>query len=84
MGQLSNGDGAVAGCAGGIGKILAYLGCIDVEGCNELNIANVVVAKLCMHEAGNFFIDRGVAVVLHALDKGSGAIANANDGNLYL
>ena len=81
--ELSDGDGAVAGSAGGIRKILAHLGRIHIEGSNKLNIANMVVTELGVHEAGNFLLDRCVAVILHALDERSCTVANTNDGNLY-
>ena len=43
----------------------------------------MVGPKLGVHQARNIFLHCSVAVKLHALNEGRGAIADADDGDLY-
>jgi hypothetical protein len=60
-------------------EVFADLLLIDVEGGDELDVADVVAAQFDVHQAGNFVGRIGVFVVLDALDEGVGAVADADD-----
>ena len=62
-----------------LGEVLADLLGVDVEGGDELDVANVVAAEIDVHQAGDARIGIGVLVVLDALDEGVGAVADADD-----
>ena len=62
-----------------LGEVLADLLRVDVEGGDELDVADVVAAEVDVHQAGDFLGRVGVLVVLDALDEGVGAVADADD-----
>ena len=62
-----------------LGEVLADLLGVDVEGGDELDVADVVAAEVDVHQAGHFLGGVGVLVVLDALDEGVGAVADADD-----
>ena len=62
-----------------LGEVLADLLGVDVEGGDELDVADVVAAEVDVHQARNFLGGVGVLVVLDALDEGVGAVADADD-----
>ena len=64
-----------------LGKIFANLGLVDVEGGHELDVANVVPAEVDVHQPRHEVLRRCVFVVLHALDQGGRAVADADDGD---
>ena len=52
---------------------------VDVEGGDELDVADVVVAELDVHQTGDALVGLRVAVVVHALDERAGAVADTDD-----
>ncbi|GMA87098.1 hypothetical protein GCM10025868_23480 [Angustibacter aerolatus] len=74
-------DGVVLARQDRLGQVEADLLCVHVERGDELDVADVVVAELHVHQAGHGAVRVGVAVVLHALDERRGAVAGADDGN---
>ena len=62
-----------------LGEVFADLLGVDVEGGDELDVADVVAAEVDVHQARNFVGRVGVLVVLDALDEGVGAVADADD-----
>ena len=74
-------DGVVFAGQDGIGEIDADLLAVDVERGDELDVVDVVLAELHVHQAGNRGLGVGVPVVLDALDKRRGAVAHTNDCN---
>ena len=63
------------------GEVLADLVGVDVEGGDELDVADVVAAEVDVHEAGDELVVGGVAVVVDALHERRGAVADAHDGD---
>ena len=64
-------------------EVLADLLGVDVERRDELDVPDVVVAELHVHQAGHADRRIGVLVVLDALDQRRGAVADADDGDAY-
>ena len=62
-----------------LGEVLADLLGVDVEGGDELDVADVVAAEVDVHQARDLLGGIGVLVVLDALDEGVGAVADADD-----
>ena len=80
LGHVAELDGAVAAAPDGLGQVLAHLGLVDVEGTGELDVGDVVPAEVHVHEAGDELVRLGVAVELHPLDEGRGAVPDPDDG----
>nr|WP_239020623.1 hypothetical protein [Nakamurella antarctica] len=64
-----------------LGEVEADLLGVNVECGNELQIRDVVIAELDMHQAGDLGAGGGVAVVLDALDERGGAVSDADNGD---
>ena len=79
VGDIGELDRVVLARPDRLGEVFADLLLIDVEGGDELDVADVVAAQFDVHEAGNFLGRIGVLVVLDALDEGVGAVADADD-----
>ena len=62
-----------------LAEVEADLVGVDVEGGDELDVADVVAAELDVHEAGHAFGRVGVAVELDALHEAARAVADAGD-----
>src|SRR6476660_5491422 len=62
-----------------LGEVFADLLLVDVEGGDELDVADVVAAQFDVHQARNFLGRIGVLVVLDALDEGVGAVTDTDD-----
>ena len=77
-------DGVVLAGEDGLAEVEADLGGVDVEGGDELDVADVVATEADVHEAGDGVGRVGVAVVLDALDEGAGTVADACDGDTNL
>ena len=60
-------------------EVLADLLDVDVEGCDELDVADVVAAEVDVHEARDLVVGVGVLVVLDALDEAVCAVADTDD-----
>ena len=54
---------------------------VDVEGGDELDVADVVAAEVDVHQARDEVVVVGVAVVVDALHERRGAVADAHDGD---
>ena len=63
-----------------LGQVAADLLGVDVERGDELDVADVVVAELDVHQARDPRRRVGVLVVLNALDQRARAVADADDG----
>jgi hypothetical protein len=74
-------DGVVLARGDGLRQVEADLLGIDVEGCDEGQVGDVVVAELDVHQAGHASRRVGVPVVLDALDQRRRAVADADDGD---
>ena len=64
-----------------LGQVEADLLGVHVERGDELDVADVVVAELDVHEAGDEAGRVGVGVVVDALDERGGAVADSDDGD---
>ena len=53
----------------GFGKVLAHLRGVHVDADGKLDIADVVISQLRVHDAGNDFVLFGVFIELHPLDQ---------------
>jgi hypothetical protein len=62
-----------------LAEVLAHLLGVDVKGGGELDVADVVAAQIDMHESRDGLLGVSVAVVVHPLNKGAGAVADADD-----
>ena len=62
-----------------VGEVLADLVRRHVERGRELDVGDVVPAEVHVHQARDELVVRRVLVVLHALDEGVGAVADADD-----
>ena len=78
LGHLGELDRVVLPRPDRLGEVLADLLGVDVEGGDELDVADVVAAELDVHQARDFVRGVGVLVVLDALDEGVGAVADAD------
>lgn len=76
-------DGVVRLGEDGLGQVVADFADIDVEGSDELDVADVIATQIDVHQAGDELVRRGVAVLGDTLDQGRGAVADANDGDPY-
>ena len=68
----------------GLGEVLADLVGVDVEGGDEVEVVDVVVAQEGVHDAGDFLALGGVAVEVDALHERGGAVADPDDGDVDL
>ena len=75
--------GVVGGGEDGLGEVLADLVLVDVDGRDEVDVADVVAAEVDVHEAGDYCapFDRGKSAALH---QRRGAVADADDGDVDL
>lgn len=73
-------DGVVLAGADGVREVEADLLRVDVEGGDELDVTDVVLAELDVHQTGHLAGRIGVLVVLDALHQRGGAVAHAYDG----
>src|SRR6185503_11656306 len=62
-----------------LGQILADLVLVDVEGRDELDVADVVAAEVDVHQARDGVGRLRVLVVVAALDEAARAVADADD-----
>ncbi len=62
-------DGVVLRGEDGLGEVEADLLRVNVEGGDELHVADVVLAQLDVHQAGHRGVLIGVLVVLHTLNE---------------
>ena len=74
-------DGVVFAGQDGVGQVNADLLAVHIEGCNELNVVDVVLAELHVHQTGNRCLGVGIPVVVDTLDQGCGAVTHTDDGN---
>ena len=77
-------DGVVLAGADGLREVQPDLLGIDVEGGDELDVSDVIVAELHVHEPGHAVLDRRVTVVLNALHERGRAVPDAHDADSNL
>ena len=53
----------------GLGEILAHFAHVDVEGGDEVDVGDVIVAEDRMHDAGNILSGLCLAVEMHTLHE---------------
>src|SRR5215472_14536752 len=63
------------------GDVATDFAAIDVEGGDDLDVADVVAAEVHVHEARYEGVGGGVAILVDALDEGRGAVAEADHGH---
>ena len=80
-GNVGDLDGVVFAGQDGVGKVNADLLAVNIESGNKLDIVDVVLAELNVHQTRDRGLGIGVAVVLHTLDERGGAVTHTNDGN---
>jgi hypothetical protein len=78
-GHVGDLDRVVLRRADRVGEVGADLLRVHVERGDELDVADVVVAELDVHQARHPLAHGGVTVVVHALDEGRRAVADADD-----
>ena len=76
-------DRVVLAAADRVGEVEADLLRIDVERGDELDVLDVVVTELDVHQTGHVAGRISVLVVLDALDQGRGAVAHAHNCHAY-
>ena len=81
--HVGEADGVVGLGEDGLGQVVADFARVDVEGGDELDVADVVAAEVDVHQAGHELVGRSVAVLVDALDEGGSAVADADDGDAY-
>jgi len=74
-------DGVVLRGEDGLGQVAVDLLGVHIERGHELDVADVVLTELHMHQAGYSRASIGVAVVLDALNQRRRAVPDANDGH---
>ena len=79
LGDVGELDRVVLARPDRLGEVLADLLGVDVEGGDELDVADVVAAEVDVHQARDLLVGIGVLVVLDALDEAVGAVADADD-----
>ena len=81
--HISDLDGVVLGGIDGLGQVEADLLGIDVERCDELDVVDVVLPELDVHQTGNGGVRVSILVVLDSLNQRAGAVTHANDGDAH-
>src|ERR1019366_4055084 len=72
-------NGVVLGGVDGIGQVKADLRGIHVESSDELDVVDVVLPELDVHQAGDGGVRVRILVVLDSLNQRAGAVSHAND-----
>ena len=67
-----------------LAEVLADLVLVDVEGGDELDVADVVAAEVDVHQARDEVVVVRVLVVVATLDEAARAVADADDGDADL
>ena len=62
-----------------LGQVLADLVLVDVEGGDEIDVADVVAAQVDVHQTRYELVVLGVLVVVAPLDEAARAVADADD-----
>ncbi|EGJ76032.1 hypothetical protein STTU_3242 [Streptomyces sp. Tu6071] len=79
-GHVADLDGVVLAGADGVREVETDLLGVHVEGGDELDVLDVVLAELHVHETRDPALRVGVLVVLDALHQRGGAVAHADNG----
>ena len=83
-GHVGELEGVVRRREDGLRYVFADLVGVDVEGGDEVDVADVVAAEVRVHDARDRLLVAGVAVEVDALHQRGGAIPYADDGHVYL
>ena len=81
VGDLGEPESVVRMSMDCLAQIQPDLALDHVEGCAELDVADVVAAQIDVHQAGDLVTGFGVAVIGDSLDQRRGAIAHTDDGH---
>ena len=76
-------DGVVLRGVDRLGQVEADLLGVHVEGGDELDVVDVVLAELDVHQTRHGAVRVSVLVVLDSLHQRAGAVADANDGDAH-
>src|SRR5205814_6148893 len=74
-------DGVVLAGHDRLGQVSPHLLGVHVERRDELHVGDVVLAEGDVHQTRDALVGVGVAVVLHALYEGRGAVTDTDDGH---
>ncbi|MNI61773.1 hypothetical protein D3C73_1170590 [compost metagenome] len=80
-GNVGNLDGVVFAGADGVCEVQSNLFAIDVESSNEVDVVDVVLAELDVHQTRDRGLGVSVAIVLNTLDQRCGAVTYTDNGN---
>src|SRR5699024_8795357 len=72
-------DGVVLTGRDRLGDVDADLLAVDIEGGNEIDVTDVIIPELHVHETRNFRPRGHIPVVLNTLDQGRGAVAQSGN-----
>jgi hypothetical protein len=72
-------DGVVLAGEDRLAEVLADLLDVDVEGCGELDVTDVIATEVDVHQTRYLLVGIRVLVVLDALHERAGAVAGADD-----
>ena len=81
VGYVCKFDGVVRFGEDGFAEVFAYFFFPDIEGGREFDVADVVAAQVCVHQAGNKGIFACIFVVLDALYEGGVSYAYDSDSD---
>src|SRR6516164_10965666 len=82
-GHVTDLDRVVLAGHDGLGNVAPDLLGVHVKRGDEFHVAYVIGPELDVHQARNPAVRVGILVVLHALDEGTGAVPDADDGYPY-
>ena len=68
----------------GFRDVFAYLVVVDVEGCDDVDVADLIPTDGGVHEAGDSLVVRDLTVFVDALDEGGGAVPTPMIATLIL
>ena len=79
VGDVGELDRVVDAREDGLAEVEPDLVGVDVEGSNELNVADVVAAELDVQEPGHQLVRVGLAIELDTMHEAARAVADADD-----
>ena len=83
-GHIRELEGVVLAGEDRLREVLADLLLVDVEGCHELDVPDVIAAQVDVHQARDEVSLAGSLVVVASLDEAAGAVPHAHDRDANL